>query len=106
MPVISAEKLTRFAAAVFEKIGVGAHEAAICANSLVGANLRGYDSHGVMRVPQYVGFLEKGDYRTGVELLVEPGVLAAGGGAAPPAGADDAALTRSNPSSCAHRNGW
>ena len=33
--------------------------------SLVGANLRGHDSHGVMRVPQYVDFLEKGDYRTG-----------------------------------------
>ena len=35
--------------------------------SLVGANLRGHDSHGVMRVPQYVDFLEKGDYRTGVD---------------------------------------
>ena len=46
-------------------------DALVVATSLVGANLRGHDSHGVMRVPQYVGFIEKGEYRLGVPLQVE-----------------------------------
>ena len=83
MPVISAEKLTRFAAAVFEKIGVGAHEAAICANSLVGANLRGYDSHGVMRIPFYVAAIQDGRVQPQEHLRVvkeTPAVLVCDGG--------------------------
>src|SRR5205823_1269647 len=40
------------------------------ATSLVGSNLRGHDSHGVMRIPQYVGFLERGEYKIDVPLLV------------------------------------
>lgn len=71
MPTLSAADLTDFVTAIFRAAGVPAGEARTVATSLVGANLRGHDSHGVMRVPQYVGFLEKGEYRTGVELLVE-----------------------------------
>jgi hydroxycarboxylate dehydrogenase B len=71
MPTLSAAELTDFASAIFRDAGVPEGEARTIATSLVGANLRGHDSHGVMRVPQYVGFLEKGEYRTGVELLVE-----------------------------------
>ena len=43
-----------------------------------GANLRGHDSHGVMRIPQYLGFLDRGEYALGVELKVDretPGFL-------------------------------
>jgi uncharacterized oxidoreductase len=43
----------------------------IVAESLVGANLRGHDSHGVMRIAQYLGFLEHGHYQIGVPLVVE-----------------------------------
>ena len=39
---------------------VGRREAEICACSLVGANLRGYDSHGVMRIPFYVAAIRDG----------------------------------------------
>ena len=60
VPVISAQSLRDFAASLFETVGVPEREAQICAGSLIGANLRGYDSHGVMRVPQYVDFLRKG----------------------------------------------
>jgi uncharacterized oxidoreductase len=60
VPVISAEKLTFFATAIFEKIGVGRREAAICAESLIGANLRGFDSHGVMRIPFYIAAIRDG----------------------------------------------
>jgi uncharacterized oxidoreductase len=71
MPRIDASTLTDFAIQIFEKVGVDPAEASIVAESLVGANLRGHDSHGVMRIPQYVGFLEGGHYRRGVELKVE-----------------------------------
>ena len=71
MPTLSADRLTDFVAALFRDAGVPDGEARTVAGSLVGANLRGHDSHGVMRAPQYVGFLEKGEYRTGVDLLVE-----------------------------------
>ena len=46
--------------------------------NLIGANLRGHDSHGVLRIPQYIDFLRKGDYQVAVDLKVEnesPGVL-------------------------------
>ncbi len=60
MPVISAESLRTFAASLFEKVGVPAREAQVCARSLIGANLRGYDSHGVMRIPFYIAAIRDG----------------------------------------------
>ena len=83
MPSFSAGALTGFAASLFRDAGVPEGEAGTVARSLVGANLRGHDSHGVMRIPQYVGFLEKGEYRTGVPLAVEhetPAVVVCDGG--------------------------
>jgi len=71
MPTIHAAELTGFASDLLEAVGVGHDEAAVVAASLVGANLRGHDSHGVMRLPQYVGFIEQGQYRHGVGLKVE-----------------------------------
>ena len=56
----TAAELTRFAAELLAAVGVARDEAAIVAASLVGANLRGHDSHGVMRLPQYIGFIEQG----------------------------------------------
>jgi uncharacterized oxidoreductase len=63
--------LTRFATELLSGAGVPGDEAAVVASSLVGANLRGHDSHGVMRIPQYVGFIERGEYRSGVALQIE-----------------------------------
>jgi uncharacterized oxidoreductase len=51
--------------------GVAPDEAAVVAASLVESNLRGHDSHGVMRLPQYIAFIEQGQYRHGVDLKVE-----------------------------------
>jgi hydroxycarboxylate dehydrogenase B len=70
VPTLLAPELTGFAAELLVAVGVPRDEATIVATSLVGANLRGHDSHGVMRLPQYVGFLEQGQYRSGVELKV------------------------------------
>jgi hydroxycarboxylate dehydrogenase B len=71
MPTLTADALTEFVTRLFVAVKVPEGEARTVAASLVGANLRGHDSHGVMRVPQYADFLEKGTYRTGVELRVE-----------------------------------
>jgi len=70
MPTFSAETLSTFARQVFEAAGVPAEEAAIVAHSLVDANLCGHDSHGILRAPQYVGFIQEGKYRPGVPLEV------------------------------------
>src|SRR3954470_20120804 len=82
MPSFRAPELTGFVTQLFADAGVPGDEARIVAESLVGANLRGHDSHGVMRVAQYIDFIEKGTYRTGVALKVEhetPAVVACDG---------------------------
>lgn len=71
MPRVTSEELGSFVERLFESAGVPADEAALVAANLVGANLRGHDSHGVMRVPQYLDFLQNGHYHAGVELAVE-----------------------------------
>ncbi len=57
MPFLSPTNLEVFARDILLRAGANAHEANIVAASLVDSNLRGYDSHGVMRLPQYVQFL-------------------------------------------------
>lgn len=82
MPTLSAATLTPVVQSMFEAVGVPAADAAVVAQSLVDANLCGHDSHGVMRVPQYVEFLKKGTYRAGVPLTVcneTPAVVVADG---------------------------
>src|ERR1700722_7684345 len=71
MPLFRAPELTAFVSRLFTAAGVPGDEAQTVATSLVRANLRGPASNGVIRVPQYVYFMEKGSYRTGVALKVE-----------------------------------
>ncbi len=61
MITISAADLLEFATNLLSAPGVPAAQARFVAASLVGANLRGHDSHGVMRIPQYLTSLEQGD---------------------------------------------
>jgi uncharacterized oxidoreductase len=71
VPRVAAEELNRFASRLLEAAGVPSDEAAVVAANLVGANLRGHDSHGVLRIPQYLEFVEGGHYRPGSPLKVE-----------------------------------
>jgi len=57
----TAEALTRFATDIFGRAGLPQADAAVVAEALVWANLRGVDTHGVMRVPRYVDLIECGD---------------------------------------------
>jgi uncharacterized oxidoreductase len=67
----SADELIEFVTQIFHAVGLPEHDARTVAISLVGSNLRGHDSHGVMRVPQYVDFIERGEYQIGVSLRIE-----------------------------------
>ena len=82
MPAFSAETLSDFAAALLRAGGLDPDEARTVARSLVGANLRGYESHGVMRIPQYLAQMEKGEITPGAEFEVlheTPALLSADG---------------------------
>ncbi len=70
MPLIAAHALAGFVEALFTASGVPEGDARVVTKNLVDANLRGHDSHGVLRVPQYLDFVGKGDYKLGVELEV------------------------------------
>ena len=56
----SAKSLADVAAALFRAAGSPAEEAATVARLLVAANLAGHDSHGVVRIPQYLRNLRRG----------------------------------------------
>ncbi|HVX62439.1 MAG TPA: Ldh family oxidoreductase [Pirellulales bacterium] len=83
MPTIPAAKLKEFALELLVAGGVGREEAGLVADSLVGANLRGHDSHGVMRIPYYLDTVAKGEVVPGAEFKVmkeSPMLLVADGG--------------------------
>lgn len=60
MPVIAAETLTAYVRDIFVAYGVPQETAQTVAVSLVLANLKGHDSHGVIRVLDYVDWMAKG----------------------------------------------
>ena len=60
MPNLDAALLERLTRDIFAARGVPPDDAAWVATMLVRANLRGHDSHGVIRVPQYAAALKSG----------------------------------------------
>ena len=80
MILISTDELTQFVRELFFAAGVGADEAAAVAASLVESNLRGHESHGVLRVADYLAYLRSGEVRTGIDWEVvneTPAILVA-----------------------------
>ncbi|MEJ3651541.1 Ldh family oxidoreductase [Actinomycetes bacterium KLBMP 9759] len=75
---VPAGELERTAAGIFAAAGCDADEARRIAVELVGANLAGHDSHGVVRVPFYVSLLRAGHVRAGrtVEIVTDGGAFA------------------------------
>jgi ureidoglycolate dehydrogenase (NAD+) len=59
--IVTAEALKDFAARVFTACDVSADDAELWADILVWANLRGVDSHGVLRIPRYIQTLANGN---------------------------------------------
>lgn len=59
--IIPAERLERWVEKIFSAEGLAEQDARTVAQALVFANLRGMDTHGVLRVPSYVRFIRAGD---------------------------------------------
>ncbi|MFO0936440.1 MAG: Ldh family oxidoreductase [Gemmataceae bacterium] len=83
MPTFSASVLESFCRDLFQAANVPPGHAAIVARSLVDANLCGHDSHGVMRIPQYLGYLKDGTFQSKAAFTIlneTPAAIAADGG--------------------------
>src|SRR2546422_9115056 len=79
---ISADALKNFVHELFLAADVAEGEAAEVAGSLVESNLRGHESHGVLRVHSYLDQLRTDELRSGMEwgvLAETPAVLVADG---------------------------
>ena len=70
MPTLKCEPLESLACDVFRAITVPPAGAVWMAKLLIRANLRGHDSHGVIRVPQYVASWKKGEADPKAEPVV------------------------------------
>ena len=60
MPTIDHQTLRRVTQGVIEAVGTPPAAAQVVCESLVGANLMGHDSHGVLRLPQYIDLVRHG----------------------------------------------
>ena len=65
-----AEPLAAFAAAALWRVGVPEADAAVVADTLLKADLRGHASHGIFRLPWYVRRLQRGVMRPLTELEI------------------------------------
>lgn len=70
MPTFTADRLKSTSRDIFVAAGARSEDARIVADALVNANLAGHDSHGVMRIPSYVRWMEKGDVNVKAEFRV------------------------------------
>lgn len=64
------DRLKDYTAQVLINVGMPADDAALVADSLVEANVRGVDSHGVLRLPNYVEKLKTGGTRARPEIRI------------------------------------
>ena len=78
MPTIDASRLEATGARIFAAMGAPASDAEWISTLLVRANLRGHDSHGVIRIPSYWDGVKKGhvDPKSPVAVAVETPVTA------------------------------
>ncbi len=74
---VSAEDLKIFCREIFEHAGLAEEHAAIQADVLVWANLRGIDSHGVLRIPRYLKWLDDGQMNASPSIEVTSETVAA-----------------------------
>ena len=79
---VDAPAMERLVGAIFGRAGCDAEEAHRIAWRLTGANLRGHDSHGVLRTRRFVEWIEDGRVFPGRSIKVEreTEALAVGGG--------------------------
>ena len=70
MPAYPETDLRKFTRRIFEASGSPPADAAIVADHLVDCNLLGVDSHGLIRIPQYVSDIRKGEIQPAAPVVV------------------------------------
>jgi LDH2 family malate/lactate/ureidoglycolate dehydrogenase len=70
MPVLSAEQLRTTATSIFVALGTPEHDAELVSALLVEANLTGFDSHGMIRLPIYARGIKMGAVKPGAEVTI------------------------------------
>lgn len=88
---IAATRLREFAAACYEAVGVAPEDATVAADCIVGADLEGQGSHGLLRLPFYARRIAAGQINARPQIRVlrrraGSALLDAGNGLGPPAG--------------------
>jgi uncharacterized oxidoreductase len=66
-----AQSVSQFGVALFTAAGAEEDEARATTGSLVTSSLMGHDSHGVLRIPEYLDAIAKGEIKTGIVPTVE-----------------------------------
>ena len=70
MPVFSADQLRTLGASIFAGLGAPEEDARLVADLLVEANLTGFDSHGMIRLPIYARGIKTGAVKPGAEVRI------------------------------------
>src|SRR5437899_4043746 len=70
MPKIPAERLEEIGRALFIAAGTSEEEAALVMRHIVGANLVGHDSHGVIQIPTYIERIKVGHIVPGAPWVI------------------------------------
>lgn len=70
MPIFHANQLIDVGTKIFLAAGVPLEEARLVSELLVKSNLVGHDSHGIIRVIQYINEIEKGSIKPGAKIEI------------------------------------
>lgn len=70
MPTVKADQLRAFGSQIFSALGVPTEDAELVSDLLVEANLTGFDSHGVIRIPIYAKGIKMGAVKPGAEIRI------------------------------------
>jgi uncharacterized oxidoreductase len=71
MPMVAPEELHNLGKGIFLAAGASQEEAQIVMEHLVGANLAGHDSHGIILLPTYIDRVKRGHIVPGAPFVVE-----------------------------------
>ncbi|HAA62433.1 MAG TPA: hypothetical protein DCE39_16040, partial [Planctomycetaceae bacterium] len=69
--VVAAPVLESFSQKLLIAAGATDREAEVVADHLVESSLLGHDSHGILRLPEYLGFVAEGSITAGAEITVD-----------------------------------
>jgi uncharacterized oxidoreductase len=70
LPTFKADQLRRVSSDIFEGLGTPREDAELVADLLVEANLTGFDSHGVIRLPIYARGVKMGEVKPGAQINI------------------------------------